>query len=138
VCSFFPADRGHIACNLRCCLRSTAGLGSNSLGSGLVTASLVTLIAAGEVHSLLRAIMVSAAPISIAGRPMPIYRSGILEYFACAWLDLKSLHFLGGRHLGSVDCWLCQIFTRSLGTTLPSFRVLRVTRCGFSPPESCM
>ena len=26
--------------------------------------------------------------------------------------------------MGSVDCWLCQIFTRSLGTALPSIRAL--------------
>jgi len=41
--------------------------------------------------------------------------------------------YFDGRHLGSVDCWLCQIFTRSLGTTLPSFRsLLRVEAWVFS------
>jgi hypothetical protein len=37
-----------------------------------------------------------------------------------------------------VDYWLCQIFTRSLGTILPSFRIPCVTRRRFSPPEGCM
>jgi hypothetical protein len=67
----------------------------------------------------------------------------ILKRRLCAshlrlFAELKPFHLFGGHHLGSVDCWLCQIFTRSLGTILPSIRVLRVTRRGFSPPESYM
>ena len=35
--------------------------------------------------------------------------------------------YFDGHHLGSVDYWLCQLFTRSLGAALPSFRgLLRV------------
>ena len=52
----------------------------------------------------------------------------------CLRPKLKSCQFIfDGRLLGSVDCWLCQIFTRSLGTTLPSFRgLLRVEAWVFS------
>ena len=41
--------------------------------------------------------------------------------------------YFDGHHLGSVDCWLCQIFIKPLGTTLPSFRgLLRVEAWVFS------
>ena len=46
---------------------------------------------------------------------------------------------ISGQHLGSVDCWLRQIFTRSLGTVLLSIRAfMRVTKRGLSPLEGRM
>jgi hypothetical protein len=96
------------------------------------------LIAAGKDLSLLHAIMASA-PLFDNCRQALAYM--LKQYFCIRLLLLleqKPCHLLGRQLLGSVDYWLCQLFTRSLGTTLPSFRVLRVTRRAFSPPEGYM
>ena len=56
------------------------------------------------------------------------------------WLATEVLLIsISGQNLGSVDCWLRQIFTRSLGTALLSIRaIVCVTRRGFSPLEGRM
>jgi hypothetical protein len=41
---------------------------------------------------------------------------------ACFW-NWSPADLFWRAPLGTVDCWLCQIFIRSLGTVLPSFRV---------------
>lgn len=58
-------------------------------------------------------------------------------FLACNW-NRRLYGFSIEHHTGSVDCWLRQIFTRSLGTILPSFRILCVSRRRFSPPERHM
>ena len=128
------AAYGHVACNF-----ALFSAFSRLFASCFVQASLDPLIAAGGVLTLLRAIMASATPFYNCRRALAHILKRYPWYFTCFcnW-NRSPFDSLGGHHLGSVDCWLCQIFTRSLGTTLSSFRVLRVTRRGFSPPESYM
>jgi hypothetical protein len=111
-----------------------------AFGLCLLIACLVPLIAAGE----------GGKPLYWCGRGHGesvvlvqvglayILKRRLLASHLLLYAELKPFHLFGGHHLGSVDCWLCQIFTRSLGTILSSFRVLRVTRRGFSPPEGYM
>lgn len=124
---------------------SPAGTGfplSAQLASGLclLTACLVPLIAAGEGGKPL--CWCCRGPgesvVSVQVGLAYILKRRLLASHLLLYAELKPFHLFGGHHLGSVDCWLCQIFTRSLGTILSSFRVLRVTRRGFSPPESYM
>ena len=113
---------------------------SLAFGLCLLIACLVPLIAAGEggkpLYWCYRGPGESVVSVQVG--LAYILKRCLLAPHLLLYAELKPFHLFGGHHLGSVDCWLCQIFTRSLGTILPSFRVLRVTRRGFSPPESYM
>lgn len=99
-----PAAFGRVACNLRCLL-----LMNRPLALGLLKASLVTLIAAGEVQSLLRAIMASATLSYTCGRAMPFgtpptcvdrteapSSSGRASFGVCGLLALPTIHQIFG------------------------------------------
>lgn len=103
-------------------------------------ASLVSQIAAGDVNSGRRAIRGSANadPLQRRAKAYILKRRVALRLYLRLATEVLLIS-ISGQHLGSVDCWLCQIFTRSLGTALLSIRAFMcVTRRGFSPLEGRM
>jgi hypothetical protein len=103
--------------------RPFSAFGGFGLSSSLF-AGVLSLTAAGEVYfvAYVEALVIPEygcgwagayiyKAISLGVAPVPVLGS-----------EAPSIHF-GGHHLGSVDCWPCQIFARSLGAILPSFRV---------------
>jgi len=90
---------------------------------GFILASLVTQVAVEDVHSGQRATRGSATVGSCRGGLRPIYWSSasVLRLYLQSTSEVLPIS-MSGRHLGSVDGWLCQIFTRSLGTAAFNYR----------------
>ena len=104
-----------------------ATLCARSLFSGILIACLVPLIPVDSV-SAERVIEASANLCDKSGSANLL--GAALQFGART--EVLPIYF-DGHHLGSVDCWLCQIFIKPLGTTLPSFRgLLRVEAWVFS------
>jgi hypothetical protein len=108
---------------LRCCFRV-------GVTFGFVLASLVTQVAVGDVHSGQR-VTRGSATVNRLYRWVKAHKLKrcLLVLRLYLWSTPEVLPIsMSGHNLGSVDCWLCQIFTRSLGTALPSIRALSVWR----------
>jgi hypothetical protein len=52
---------------------------------------------------------------------MPIFKRYPWALHLSLSKDLKPHHIFVGRHLGSVDCWLCQLFHQIFGDNLAEF-----------------
>ena len=90
---------------------------------GIIFASLVTQVAVEDVHSGQRATRGSATVVACRGGLRPIYWSSasVLRPYLQSTTEVLPIS-MSGQHLGSVDGWLCQIFTRSLGTAASNYR----------------